>query len=116
MQSSNLIAVATAVPDTIISQTQAKAIGARAFAGKSALFERLAGVFANAGIDTRHLVAPPEWYGQEHGWAERNALYLRSTEALFVEAAGKALSTAGMTAADVDGIVTVSTTGIDPQP
>jgi alkylresorcinol/alkylpyrone synthase len=112
VQASNLISVATAVPDTIISQAEAKAIGARAFAGKPALFERLAGVFDNAGIDTRHLVAPPEWYQQDHGWAERNALYLRSAEALFVEAAGKAISAAGLTAADIDGIVTVSTTGI----
>ena len=32
MQASNLISVATAVPDTIISQAEAKAIGAHAFA------------------------------------------------------------------------------------
>ena len=112
MQASNLISVATAVPDTIISQAEAKAIGGRAFAGKPALFERLSGVFDNAGIATRHLVAPPEWYGQEHGWAERNALYLRSAEDLFIKAARRALSAAGLTGSDIDGIVTVSTTGI----
>jgi alkylresorcinol/alkylpyrone synthase len=112
VQDSNLISVATAVPDTIISQAQAKAIGARAFAGRPALFERLAGVFDNAGIDKRHLVAPPEWYRQEHGWAERNALYLGSAEDLFLKAANAALCTAGMTGPDIDGIVTVSTTGI----
>lgn len=112
MQSSNLISVATAVPDTMISQAEAKAIAARAFAGRPALFERLSGVFDNAGIEKRHLVASPEWYAVERGWAERNALYLRSAEDLFLKAATGALAAAGMTGADVDGIVTVSTTGI----
>jgi alkylresorcinol/alkylpyrone synthase len=112
VQASNLISVATAVPDTSITQAEAKAIGAGAFAGRPALFERLSGVFDNAGIDKRHLVAPPVWYSHEHGWAERNALYLRSAEDLFMKAGTAALSAAGMTGMDVDGIVTVSTTGI----
>ncbi|MEO5774164.1 MAG: type III polyketide synthase [Sphingomicrobium sp.] len=76
------------------------------------MFDRLAGVFGNAGIDTRQLVAPPEWYEQEHGWADRNALYLRSAEDLFVEASAKAIAAAGLEARDIDGVVTVSTTGI----
>jgi alkylresorcinol/alkylpyrone synthase len=47
-----------------------------------------------------------------HGWHDRNALYLEAAEDLFVEAAGAAIEKAGLTAADIDGVVTVSTTGI----
>jgi alkylresorcinol/alkylpyrone synthase len=76
------------------------------------LFDRLAGVFGNAGIDTRHLVAPSDWYEKPHGWADRNALYLRSAEDLFVEAAMAAIERAGLKPGQIDGVVTVSTTGI----
>jgi len=112
VQSSNLLAVATALPDHVLTQAEAKATAERAFGGKPALFGRLASVFDNAGIDTRHVVAPRSWYEEEHGWAERNTLYLQSAEALFVSAATKALAAAGVTADEVDGVVTVSTTGI----
>ncbi|QIK78237.1 type III polyketide synthase [Sphingomonas piscis] len=112
MQSSNLLSVATAVPKTIITQAEAKSLAADAFGGRPALFDRLAGVFDNAGIDTRHIVAPKEWYTEHRGWAERNALYLQSAEALFIEAATKALELAGVGGEEIDGVVTVSTTGI----
>ena len=112
MQSCTLLSLATAVPPHSISQPEAKALGRRAFGGKLALFDRLSGVFDNAGIDNRHLVAPAEWYEQGHGWAERNALYLQSAEALFEEAASLAITNAGLDPSDIDGVVSVSSTGI----
>ena len=112
MHSCALLSLATAVPLASISQADAKAVGRRAFGGKPALFERLSGVFDNAGIDKRHLVAPIEWYEQGHGWAERNALYLRAAEQLFEETAAAAIARAGLAPSDIDGVVTVSTTGI----
>jgi alkylresorcinol/alkylpyrone synthase len=90
----------------------AKSLAREAFGGRRALFDRLSGVFDNAGIATRHLVAPPDWYAQPHGWTERNRLYLESAERLFLEVARKAIAAAGVTAADIDGVVAVSTTGI----
>lgn len=112
MQSCNLLSLATAVPPHIVTQVQAEETAKRAFGGRPALFERLSGVFANAGIDTRHVVAPADWYERNHGWAERNALYLSSAEDLFVEAAQAAIDRSGLRADDIDGVVTVSTTGI----
>lgn len=82
------------------------------FRGRSALFDRLAGVFDNALIDRRHTVAPIDWYRQPHGWAERTTLYVEATEALFLEAAAKAIDDAGITPGQIDGLVFVSTTGI----
>jgi alkylresorcinol/alkylpyrone synthase len=112
MHSCALLSLATAVPPGSVSQADAKAVGRRAFGGKPALFERLSGVFDNAGIDKRHLVAPIEWYEQGHGWAERNALYLRAAEQLFEQTAAAAIAKAGLSPRDIDGVVTVSTTGI----
>jgi alkylresorcinol/alkylpyrone synthase len=95
----------------VIEQQAAKAIGRRAF-GRKALFDRLAGVFDNAGIAKRHVVAPAEWYEQPHGWAERNAVYLAGAERLFEDCATRAIAEAGLEPGDIDGVVTVSTTGL----
>jgi alkylresorcinol/alkylpyrone synthase len=106
-----LLSLATAVPPYAIKQQEAKEIGRRAFSRK-ALFDRLSGVFDNAGIAQRHLVAPLEWYEAPHGWAERNTVYLEAAEKLFEQAALDAIAKAGLRPADIDGVVTVSTTGI----
>ena len=106
------MSLATAVPPYVIGQDEAKAAAREAFGGKTALFDRLSGVFDNAGIARRNIVAPVEWYGEPHGWTDRNALYLQSAEALFEQAASAAIRKAGLKPSDVDGVVAVSTTGI----
>ena len=82
------------------------------FRGRSALFDRLSGVFDNALIDRRQTVAPIDWYRGSHGWAERTALYVAATEAMFIDAATRAIAGAGLRPDQVDGLVFVSTTGI----
>jgi alkylresorcinol/alkylpyrone synthase len=57
-------------------------------------------------------VCPVEWFCTPRGWKERTATYLEGAQALFVDAATKALSAAHLRARDVDAIVTVSSTGI----
>ncbi|HEY8592754.1 MAG TPA: type III polyketide synthase [Sphingomicrobium sp.] len=108
---SRLLSLATAVPPYAITQAEAKEIGRNAFTRKN-LFDKLSGVFDNAGIAKRHLVAPHEWYAAPHGWAERNAVYLEAAEALFEEAAVAAIAKASLDPDQIDGVVTVSTTGI----
>ena len=112
MQQCSLLSLATAVPPHVIEQQDAKACAREAFGGKKALFDRLAGVFDNAGIARRHIVAPQEWYMSAHGWHDRNAGYLDAAESLFVEAASAAIEKAGLAPDQIDGVVTVSTTGI----
>jgi alkylresorcinol/alkylpyrone synthase len=112
MQGCSLLSLATAVPPHVISQTDAKAAAREAFGGKKALFDRLAGVFDNAGIARRHIVAPLAWYMGDHGWHDRNAVYLDAAEQLFVEVAASAIEQAGLAPDAIDGVVTVSTTGI----
>ena len=112
MIASTLLSLTTAIPPHPMAQAEAKRIGRRAFRGKAALFDRLSSVFDNAGIDQRYLVAEADWYEQPRGWAERNALYLESAERLFTEVAARAIAAAGLKPTDIDGVVTVSTTGI----
>src|SRR3954447_1404394 len=112
MQPCSLLSLATAVPPQVVEQSEAKARAREAFGGKKALFDRLAGVFDNAGIARRHIVAPPDWYMTSHGWHDRNALYLEACEAMFSQAATAAIDKAGLSPDQIDGVVTVSTTGI----
>lgn len=112
MQPVTLLSLATAVPPHRISQSQAKEIGRDLFSGRKALYDRLSGVFDNAGIEGRNLVAPLDWYAGDHGWQSRNDLYLSASERLFEDAALGALAKAGLDPKDIDGVVFVSTTGI----
>ncbi|MGE5562120.1 MAG: type III polyketide synthase [Bacillota bacterium] len=110
--SCSLVSLATAVPPYIVTQAEAKIVGRDAFSGKKGLFDRLSGVFDNAGIAKRHIVAPLDWYTQGHGWRDRNGVYLEAAENLFVDAATAAIRKAGLQPDEIDGVVTVSTTGI----
>ena len=112
MADCSLLSLATALPPNSSSQAEAKERARRAFGGKPALFDRLSSVFDNAGIARRHIVAPSEWYEQKHGWTDRNRIYLEAAEALFVDAATKAIAGAGLEPDEIDGVVTISTTGI----
>jgi alkylresorcinol/alkylpyrone synthase len=107
----SLLSLATAVPPHVVTQDQAKLRAREAF-GKKALFDRLSGVFDNAGIARRYIVAPQHWYMASHGWHDRNALYLEAAEKLFAQAAAAAIEKAGLDPSQIDGVVTVSTTGI----
>ena len=107
-----LMSLATAVPPHVVQQTEALDYAREMFAGRFEDFERMAAVFANTGIRTRRLSRPLEWYLEPRGWSERTAVYLETADALFVEAACAALAAAGLTAADVDTVITVSSTGI----
>lgn len=73
---------------------------------------RLLPVFANAGIETRYSCVPLEWYEESHGWAEKNRLFLDNAVTLMETAALDCLGTVGLDVADVDAIVSVSSSGI----
>lgn len=111
MRPCSLLSLATAVPPHVIQQDDAKAL-ARASFGRKNLFDKLSTVFDNAGIAQRHLAAPADWYERPHGWAERNTVYLEAAERLFIEAAARAIEQARLAPDQIDGVVTVSTTGI----
>jgi alkylresorcinol/alkylpyrone synthase len=112
MQSVKLISIATAVPPHAIEQRDAAAAAHHCFGARYSDFKRLARVFENSGIRRRYAVRPLEWYLEPLGWPARNTAYLEGACRLFVDVANKALRDAGITAAEVDTVVTISSTGI----
>jgi alkylresorcinol/alkylpyrone synthase len=106
---SRLLSLATAVPPHRITQDRVLDILAQA-KGK-ALPPRMAEILGNTGIEQRHIAMPSEYYFGARSWADRALVYAETAEALFREAAGKAIERAGLTPADIGQIVFVSTTG-----
>jgi alkylresorcinol/alkylpyrone synthase len=107
-----LVSIATAVPEHILEQSDAAKAAHVGFAGRYGDFERLGSVFTNSGIRRRYTVRPLDWYFEPLGWPERNKAYLDGATSLFIDAAKKALDAAGLAAAEVDTVVTISSTGI----
>jgi alkylresorcinol/alkylpyrone synthase len=111
-QRAGLLGLGTAVPPHVLAQDEVVQRARDIFGGRFADFERLAPVFKSTGIKKRHMVVPPEWYAEPKGWPERTQAYIEGAQNLFIDAANTALAAAGCTAAEVDTIVTVSSTGL----
>ena len=107
-----LVSLATATPSHYLDQNEAAERAAQVFKGQVFRTPDLLSIFKNTGIKARRGVRPLEWYAQPHDWAERNSVYLEGAEALYIEVAEKALVQAGMRAADIGQLVTVSSSGI----
>ncbi len=105
-------AIATAVPPYVLDQAAVAEQVRIAFEHRMPEYPALARVFATSGIKTRQAVRPIEWYLQPHSWSERTSVYLETATELLISAARRALSSARLSGADVDSIVTVSSTGI----
>ncbi|MGH6959418.1 MAG: type III polyketide synthase, partial [Dongiaceae bacterium] len=106
------MSLATAVPSFQLRQDDVARVSGRVFERGQSDIERLLPVFGNAGIVTRYACMPVEWYLEPHGWVERSRLYVEHAVDLLACVATECLERAGSAVADVDGIVTVSTTGI----
>lgn len=107
-----LCSIGTAVPDHVTSQDEIELLTRRLFALRMPEFERIAPVFENAGISSRHLVRPGAWYEQDLSWADRSKVYLSEATRLFIAAGRRAIEGAGLAGSDIDCVVTVSSTGI----
>src|SRR6516164_5783089 len=106
-----ILGVATAVPPYPLDQNDVVERVKLLF-GRAENLDRLLPVFTNAGIRTRDSCVPIEWYDREHGWAERNRIYLASALDLLEATTWQLLDRTGRDKSDIDGIVVVSTTGI----
>jgi len=111
-QYAQLISLATAVPEHVLLQEDVAEASRKLFGARTAVFDRMAPVFLSAGIRKRHSARPLEWFSEQRGWKERTSVYLETAQALFIETATKALAEAGLKAAEIDTVVTVSSTGI----
>ena len=107
-----ILSLATAYPPHILEQQRVVEAAGEIFSSDFSDFRRLAPIFENAGIETRHSCVPLEWYVEPHDFAERNRIYLESAVALLRQASSDCLREAGLSAGDIDMIVTVSSSGI----
>lgn len=108
----SLLSLATASPPHTLRQDEVAQAARSLFEGRFPAFERMAQVFDTAGVRTRQSAMPIDWYLQPRDWPQRAAAYLAGGVELFVAAARRALDEARLTGAEVDVIVTVSSTGI----
>jgi len=108
----NVLAVATAVPPHKLEQWAVAEAAQRIYAHTLSRYPKLVDIFVNAGIERRFSARPLEWLSTPHDWAERTDAYLEGASELFLQAARTALDRAGISAHDVDVVVTVSSTGI----
>jgi alkylresorcinol/alkylpyrone synthase len=81
------------------------------FGGKTDI-ERMLPVFENSGIERRYSCVPPDWYLADHGWKDRNAIFVENAVTLLEEVARACLAEASLAPEDIDAVVSVSTTGI----
>jgi alkylresorcinol/alkylpyrone synthase len=107
-----LLSLATASPPHALHQDDVVEMARGIFLPRFPAFERMLPVFHNAGVRTRQLVMPVDWYLQPRSWPERGEAFLEGALDLFCQAAQGALDEAGLTGADIDVVVTVSSTGI----
>jgi alkylresorcinol/alkylpyrone synthase len=107
-----LLSISTASPPFEIKQADAARVAGEMFSSRYADFARVSKVFESSGIVTRQAVRPLDWYRQPLGWPERTQAFIEGGKALFIDAADRALSAAGLSAADVDTVVTVTSTGV----
>ena len=103
--------MATAVPPYPLDQ-DAVVERVKLLFGRAENLDRLLSVFINTGIRTRYSCVPIEWYDREHGWAERNRIYLATALDLLEAVTRQLLDRAGRDKNEIDTIVVVSTTGI----
>lgn len=105
-------ALGTAVPGPPILQETVRAKAEEILSVLAPdLVEKL-GVFETVGIRKRHFSRPVEWYLEPHGWADRAAAFQQTGLDLLERATMDALDGAGLSPADVDGVVLACTTGV----
>jgi alkylresorcinol/alkylpyrone synthase len=107
-----VLSAATAVPSCRVEQREVKELARQLFAGKFRDLDRLLPVFDNSQIESRHFCQPPEWFGREWSFPERNALYAEHALELSQKAARRCLDKAGVDPGEVGALFFVSTTGI----
>ena len=112
MDRARIAAVATAMPEHVLEQSEVIARAREIFAPDVPGFERYTDAYRNAAIDTRHSCVPIDWYGTEHSFSERNELYIENAIALLAKVCEDLFRQSGLAASDIDALVVVSTTGV----
>ena len=109
---SKVISISTAEPSTKVTQGEVREFARELFSRRRDDLDRLIGIFENSSINSRHFTEEKPWYGKDHGFAERNQLYIRSALKLSEDCSTKCLDEAGLKPSDIHHIIFVSSTGL----
>jgi alkylresorcinol/alkylpyrone synthase len=112
MPGASLLSLVTALPPYELPQAEVLARAEALFEDRYPEFRRLKAVFRTTGIERRWSVRPFDWFAGPLGWPERTEAFLEGAEALFLDAAVRALAAANLDGSAVDAVVTVTSTGI----
>lgn len=112
ISSPKIAAIATAVPQYAVEQSEIKKFAALLFERGFHGLERLLGVFEHGKIKRRYLSCPLEWYGEDHSFSEANSLFEKTALDLAEKAARQAILEANMEKSDIGAIISVTSTGI----
>jgi len=107
-----IIAVSTEDAPTKVTQHEVRDFARGIFSKRRDDIDRLINVFDNSSISTRHFTEEKEWYSEDHGFVERNELYVKSAVRMSMAAVEKSLDAVGLKAGDVNHIFFVSSTGL----
>ena len=103
---------AAAVPEHVLRQEELRDVADALLPADDPRRARLLHVFERTRIASRALANPVEWYLEPHGFQDRMAAFERVGLDLCERSAREALRLARVPAADLRGIVFVTTTGI----
>ncbi len=107
-----LIAIATEDAPLKVDQDEVKDFVRQMFSGRRSDIERLLNVFGNTSVRTRHFTEAKSWYGEEHGFAERNEIYISRAVEMSELSVKKCLDMTGMKPSDINHVFFISSTGI----
>ena len=106
-----IVATATAVPKNTISREDVKLYLGRVFDIPERRLEAMMSIVDNAQVHSRQMIFPLDYTIQSRSLEKTNQEYMQHAIELGRRAAEECLQRAGMTARDIDMIVTVSCTG-----
>jgi alkylresorcinol/alkylpyrone synthase len=102
---------ATAVPDHVLAQGELAGLAPAMFPVEGDELSQILALFARATVETRRSVIPPSRLPERRTLSQTMALYREHAPALAGRVAAEALDRAGLTAQEVDFLITVSCTG-----
>jgi alkylresorcinol/alkylpyrone synthase len=106
------VAFGTAVPPHDLDQALVREVAEQLVEEQAPDHADVLSVFANAGIESRSIARPLDFYLGSPGWSERSEAYEDAGTELAVDVAEACLDHAGLVPDAIDGIVFVNTTGL----
>ncbi|RMG98817.1 MAG: stilbene synthase [Deltaproteobacteria bacterium] len=102
----------TALPPHELRADEARAFVERRLVARRPELARMLGVFDRAGVETRRLCAPLDFFTADPSFAAKQAEFARTAPALATAAAERALADAGHRPRDVAAVVVACSTGV----